>query len=101
MTSASSGSFGKSTGQGPLVGTLDFYEGGDVNIYTMHPGDIDEDVLETFKITVSFILHALNRTDWMHDFFLNHFDEEIIGAVKTPEEKIKSHLTLIKGGKDD
>lgn len=99
-TPTSSGSFGFSRDPDKLVGTMDFYEGGDVNIFTANASSIDPEILETFKITVAFVLHSLNRADWMTDFFVNHYT----GEMENPEEVAslaRSHLTLIKGGKEE
>ena len=101
MSSAASGSLGAIGNPDQLVGTMDFYEGGDVNIFTANPDAIDEDVLDTFKLTVAFVLHALNRADWMSDFFFNHYDGEVVNPDQSTSENSRSHLTLIKGGKDD
>lgn len=80
--------------EGQIIGTLDFYDEGGVTIWMPSPEGFDEDVYKSFKMTTSFLFHALTRPDWLTDFFLKHYEE----SEENPE---RPTLTLIKGGKEE
>jgi hypothetical protein len=84
-----------------LIGTLDFYDLGSVNIFTQQPPGVDDEVMETFKMTIDFIFHALSRADWMSEFFLENYDEHGVRKVNSNDSHKKPNLQLIVGGKEE
>lgn len=93
MLTPTSGSNGIPDGK--IIGTFDFYDEGGVSVWMPDPGDFEEEVYESFKMTTQFLFHALTRPDWLTDYFLHHHEKKEI------EEDPGPSLTLIKGGKDD
>ena len=91
----SSGSFSKISNS--LVGTLEFYEEGEIKIFGSEDGNVDEQILDTFRITSDFICYALTRYDWMSEFAIATFPDDIY----QPPESSKPKLTLIKGEKEE
>lgn len=92
MLTPTSGSSVPPSGQ--IIGTLDFYDEGGVTVW-MPPSDgFDDEVYESFKMTTSFLFHALTRPDWLTDYFLKHY-KEVEEVPEVPK------LTLIKGGREE
>ena len=83
-----------------LIGTMDFYQEGGVNVFMTSPDEVDKDIYESFKMTTSFIFHALTRSDWMTEFFIKHYQEDTDDSA-SPTQKRGPKLTLLKGGKED
>lgn len=79
---------------------MDFYEEGGVNVFMDSSSNVDEETLESFKMTTEFIFHALTRSDWMTEFFMKFYESMDI-LEEQNEENSKPVLTLIKGGKEE
>ena len=83
-----------------VVGELRFHNDGTVMMSVNQSSSIDSETLETFMMTSEFIFHALNRPDWMQEFYSDSYGkDERFPANRKKQEGPK--LTLIVGGKED
>jgi hypothetical protein len=94
------GSINRSKDEDTLVGSMDFYGEGGVNVFMADTSSMDEEVVESFRMTTEFIFHALTRSDWMTEFFINFYENLEASETQNSKNSLPV-LTLIKGGKDE
>jgi hypothetical protein len=81
----------------PVIGGLEIRRNGAIFIKKSLARNLSDDDFKKFNITVEFLVHALNRTDWMTEFMQGKLLRE--QAHKRTE--LKSSLRLIRGGDNE
>jgi hypothetical protein len=81
----------------PVIGGLEIRRNGAIFIKKSLAKSLSDDDFKKFNITVEFLVHALNRMDWMTEFMQN----KIIREQARKKSELKSSLRVIKGGNEE
>ena len=78
-----------------LISSMHFMKSGELIIEGVDMSDVSANDITALQLTQEFILYALDRDDWMTEFF------SIIDKIKRQSSQRKPDLVLIKGGLEE
>jgi hypothetical protein len=78
----------------PVIGGLEIRRNGSIFIKKSLALSLTEEDHSKFDITVEFLIHALNRTDWMTEFL----QKKIVKEQERKRNDLRSSLRVIEGG---
>lgn len=78
----------------PVIGGLEIRRSGAIFIKKSLARSLSEEDFKKFDITVDFLVHALNRMDWMTEFL----QSKIVKEQERKKANLRSSLRVIDGG---
>jgi len=82
------------TKDSPVIGGLEIRRNGAIFVKKSLARNLDEEDFKKFDITVEFLIHALNRIDWMTEFLQSKSMKE----QERKKREVRSSLRIIEGG---
>jgi hypothetical protein len=78
----------------PVIGGLEIRRNGGIFIKKSLARNLSDEDFKKFDITVEFLVHALNRMDWMTEFM----QSKMIREQARKKSELKSSFRVIEGG---